>query len=106
MINKHTTIKIGNVTYKLSFNFGVIKNMQNKIQGLKVEDIFKGVENQDFNIITNLLFYGIKFNHPNFDIVEIDSLGMEDLDEVFEAIARVFGISLPDVEPVDETEKN
>lgn len=105
MINKHTTIKIGNTTYKLSFNFGVIKQMQNRIQGLKVEDIFKGVENQDYNIITDLLYLGIKFNHPNFDIKEVDSLGVDDIEEVFNAIARVFNIALPTTE-VDEEEKN
>lgn len=105
MINKTVQIKIGNVGYNASFNFGVIKNMQNKIKGLKVEDIFKGVENQDFNIITNLLYFSIKCNHPNFDISEIDRLGLNDLDTVFEGIAELFGLSLPDSSEIEDIEE-
>lgn len=90
-----TVIKIGEKEYSLSFNFGVILRMQAKRKGLKVDEIFAGVEKQDFNIISDLLFYGIKWNHPEFKIEQIEELGLGDFEEVFSAIGRVFEASIP-----------
>ena len=51
-MNKNTVeITLNGEQYNLSFNFLVIKSMQLAIKGLKVEDIFNGIANQDFNII-------------------------------------------------------
>lgn len=97
-----TQIKIGEKEYSLSFNFGVIKRMQGARKGLKVDEIFAGVEGQDFNILSDLLFYGIKWNHPEFELKQIEELGLGDFEEVFSAIGRVFEASIPKVENKEE----
>lgn len=101
-----TTVKIGEKEYDFSFNFGVIKLIQAKLKGTKVEDIFKGVENQDFNIILEILFAGIKWNHSDIKMRELEELGLNDFEEVFAAIGRVFENSMPktDAEKVENGE--
>ena len=95
-MNKNTVeIILNGETYNLSFNFLVIKTMQMAIKGLKVEDIFNGIANQDFNVISELLYRGIKFNHENFDRSVIDSLGFNDLENVFTSIASLFEATMP-----------
>ena len=95
-MNKNTVeIILNGETYNLSFNFLVIKTMQMAIKGLKVEDIFNGIANQDFNVISELLYRGIKFNHENFDRNVIDSLGFNDLENVFTSIASLFEATMP-----------
>lgn len=105
-MNKNTIeIILNGVEYNLSFNFLVIKSMQQSIKGLKVEDIFNGIANQDFNIITELLYRGIKFNHDKFDREIINNLGFEDIENVFTAIASLFEITMPKAEEVSEEGK-
>ena len=76
--------------------------MQNAIKGLKVNDIFKGVQEQDFNIIVELLYNAIKFNHKEFTRKDIESLGMNDIESAFNGIAEMFEISLPAPQGEDE----
>lgn len=110
MVQKITNIKIGDNIYKASFNFGVIKNMQNCIKGLKVDDIFKGVQEQNFEVIVELLYHSIKFNHKEFTRREVETLGIADVEGVFNSIAELFEISLPPVKEnngdEEEEEKN
>ena len=95
-MNKNTVeITLNGEQYNLSFNFLVIKSMQLAIKGLKVEDIFNGIANQDFNIITELLYRGIKFNHKDFDREIVDSLGFNDIENVFTSIAALFEATMP-----------
>lgn len=88
-------IMLNGEQYDLSFNFLVIKSMQLAIKGLKVEDIFNGIANQDFNIINELLYRGIKFNHKDFDREVVDSLGFNDIENVFTSIAALFEATMP-----------
>lgn len=88
-------IMLNGEQYDLSFNFLVIKSMQLAIKGLKVEDIFNGIANQDFNIINELLYRGIKFNHKDFDREVVDSLGFNDIENVFTSIAALFESTMP-----------
>lgn len=109
MVQKITNIKIGDNIYKASFNFGVIKSMQNSIKGLKVDDIFKGVQEQNFEVIVELLYHSIKFNHKEFTKREVENLGIADVENVFNSIAELFEVSLPPVKEKndeDEEEKN
>ena len=106
MVQKITNIKIGDNIYKASFNFGVIKNMQNCIKGLKVDDIFKGVQEQNFEVIIELLYHSIKFNHKEFTRREIESLGIADVERIFTSIAELFEVSLPAPKGENEEEKN
>lgn len=106
MIQRHTEIKIGDNIYKASFNFGVIKGIQNSIKGIKVDQIFKGVQEENFDIIIELLYHSIKFNHKDFTRRQIESLGMSDIENVFTGIAELFELSLPTVKENDEEEKN
>lgn len=106
MIQKTTNIKIGDNIYKASFNFGVIKCMQNCIKGLKVDDIFKGVQEQNFEIIIELVYHSIKFNHKEFTRRQVESLGIADVEGVFNSIAELFEVSLPAPKGETEEEKN
>ena len=102
-MNKNTVeITLGGVEYNLSFNFAVIKAIQNSIKGLKVEDIFNGISEQDFNIISELLYRGIKFNHHDFKREIIDGLGFTDIENVFTCIADLFQITMPIQEKEEE----
>lgn len=102
-MNKNTVeIILNGKEYKLSFNFLVIKSMQNAIKGLKVEDIFNGIANQDFNIINELLFRGIKFNHEKFERSVVDNLGFNDIENVFTSLASLFEATMPKSEGVEE----
>lgn len=105
MIQKTVKVKIGEDIYKASFCFGAIKGIQNSIKGIKVDDIFKGVQEQNFEIIIEVLYHTIKFNHPKFTRREIEALGMADVDAAFTAIAELFELSLP-APKEDEEEKN
>lgn len=107
MIQKLTNIKIGENIYKASFNFGVIKGIQNSIKGIKVDDIFKGVQEQNFEVIIELVYHAIKFNHKEFTRKQVESLGIADVEGVFNSIAELFDISLPAPKNEDdEEEKN
>lgn len=94
---KKNTIEIilGGVEYDLSFNFSVIKSIQLAIKGLKVEDIFNGIAEQNFNIISELLYRGIKFNHKDFNREIIDELGFDDIENIFTSIAKLFEVTMP-----------
>lgn len=101
-MNKNTVeITLQGKEYNFSFNFLIIKNLQNAIKGLKVEDIFQRVVDQDFNVISELLYRGIKFNHPDFSRDIVDNLGFSDIETVFVAIADLFGATMPTTKEVD-----
>ncbi len=105
-MNKNTVeITLNGEQYNLSFNFLVIKSMQLAIKGLKVEDIFNGIANQDFNIITELLYRGIKFNHSDFKREIIDGLGFSDIETVFTGIADLFEVTMPKAKENEEEGK-
>lgn len=105
-MRKKTTIKINNNIYNISLNFGVIMKIQQDIKGLKVDDIFTGIQNQRFDIINSLLYHGIKFNHKDFARKDIESLNLSELETAFNAIASLFEESLPQSNGEDEeTEK-
>lgn len=105
-MKKSSTIKINNNIYNISLNFGVIMGIQQDIKGIKVDDIFTGIQNQRFDIINSLLYHGIKFNHKEFTRKDIEMLDLSDIEEVFTAMGDLFEKSLPQSKEEDEdTEK-
>lgn len=104
-MKKKTTVKINNNIYTISLNFGVIMGVQQDIPNTKVDDIFKGIEQQRFDVINSLLYRGIKFNHKEFTRRDIESLEISDLENVFTAIAELFENSLPQAKEEDDLEE-
>lgn len=106
MILKANTTKVtlNGKEYNLSLNFGVIRRVQADNKGMTMEDIFHGLEKQDFNVISTLLYNGIKWNHKDFEIKEIDELGLGEIASVLEAIVEVVNKSMPAADKEDEVE--
>ena len=53
------------------------------------------------DVISELLYRGIKFNHPDFSRDIVDNLGFSDIETVFVAIANLFGATMPTTKEVD-----
>ena len=63
-------IKINNKKYKISFNFGVIKGVCKECKCTTPEMIARLSEG-DLDVISSILYHGIKFNHPEFEQSEV-----------------------------------
>ena len=60
----------------------------------------------DLEIISSVLYHGIKFNHQEFDIKEVDTLSLGDVFKSFETIGTLMNNNMPkDKEPKKTTKK-
>lgn len=89
------TIKINGKEYKISFNFGVIKNVTKDCGGITVPQMIEKLSIGDLEIISSVLYHGIRFNNPNFDIKEIDTLSLDEVFKSFETIGTLINNNMP-----------
>ncbi|SCH67823.1 Uncharacterised protein [uncultured Clostridium sp.] len=93
-------IKINEKEYKISFNFGVIKNVTKDCGGITVPQMIERLSMGDLEVISSVLYHGIKFNHPKFDIKEVDTLSLGEVFKSFETIGTLMNDTMPqDKEP-------
>lgn len=99
-------IKINEKEYKISFNFGVIKSVTKDCGGITVPQMIEKLSIGDLEIISSVLYHGIKFNHTEFDIKEVDTLSLEEVFKSFETIGTLINDDMPkDKEPKKTTKK-
>lgn len=101
------TITANGKEYKISLNFGVIRRIQSEHKNLTMVDLFEGLEKQDFNIISTLLFNGIKWNHKEDFLTyeEIDNLNLSEATKILETLAEVISASMPEADGEETEEK-
>ncbi|MEG2246481.1 MAG: hypothetical protein RSC84_03435 [Peptostreptococcaceae bacterium] len=81
--------------YKISFNFGVIKNVTKDCSGITVPQMIEKLSIGDLEIISSVLYHGIKFNHPEFDINEVNTLSLQEVFESFNTIGSLMNDNMP-----------
>lgn len=81
--------------YKISFNFGVIKNVTKDCGGIAVPQMIEKLSIGDLEIISSVLYHGIRFNHADFDIKEIDTLSLDEVFKSFETIGTLMNNNMP-----------
>lgn len=89
------TIKINGKEYKISFNFGVIKSVTKDCGRITVPQMIEKLSVGDLEIISSVLYHGIRFNHPDFDIKEIDTLSLDEVFKSFETIGTLMNNNMP-----------
>lgn len=95
MLKSNTVIvKIGEKEYEMSLNFGVLKMLQKEKKDLKIDDVFKGIQNQDYNLVSQLVCQGIKWNHKEFEMSQLNDLSLVEMLDVFRATEEVVELSL------------
>ena len=100
------TIIINEKEYKISFNFGVIKNVTKDCGGITVPQMIEKLSIGDLETISSFLYHGIKFNHPEFDIKEVDTLSLGEVFKSFETIGTLMNDNMPkDKEPKKTVKK-
>ena len=100
------TIKINEKEYKISFNFGVIKSVTKDCGGITVPQMIEKLSIGNLEIISSVLYHGIKFNHPDFNIKEVDTLSLGEVFKSFETIGILMNNNMPkDKEPKKITKK-
>ena len=100
------TIIINEKEYKISFNFGVIKNVTKDCGGITVPQMIEKLSIGDLETISSVLYHGIKFNHPEFDIKEVDTLSLGEVFKSFETIGTLMNDNMPnDKEPKKTVKK-
>lgn len=100
------TIKINEQEYKISFNFGVIKNVTKDCGGITVPQMIEKLSIGDLEIISSVLYHGIKFNHPEFDMKEVDTLSLGEVFNSFNTIGELMNDNMPkDKQPKKTTKR-
>lgn len=98
-------IKINNKEYKISFNFGVIKGVCKECKCTTPEMIARLSEG-DLDVISSVLYHGIKFNHPEFEQSEVDTLNLLELFASFNVVGQLMNDAMPqDKKPKKTTVK-
>lgn len=92
-----TTIKIQGKEYNFSFNFGVLKLMQKHKKKLKMQEIFEKISEQDLEIIGLLVYCGVKINHSELKISDIDEMSLTEFTEVFTVVGELISETMPEV---------
>lgn len=87
-------IKINNKEYKISFNFGVIKSVCKECSCTTPEMIARLSEG-DLDVISSVLYHGIKFNHPKFEQSEVDKLNLLELFASFNVVGQLMNDAMP-----------
>lgn len=87
-------IKINGKEYKISFNFKVIRNVCKECKCTTPEMIVRLAEG-DLDVISAVLYYGIKFNHPDFEQSEVDALSLGEVFKSFETISALMNDNMP-----------
>lgn len=80
--------------YNISFNFGVIKNIVKDCE-YTVPEMISKLSNGDLEVISSVLYNGIKFNHPDFEQSEIDTLSLSELFETFNVLGGLMNNNMP-----------
>lgn len=97
-------IQINGKEYNISFNFGVIKGVTKECNCTTPEMIAKLSEG-DLDIISSVLYHGIKPNHPNFEQKEVDALSLVELFASFNTIGELMNNSMPKADTSKKTPK-
>ena len=98
-------IKINGKEYKISFNFGVIKGVCKGCECTTPEMIARLSEG-DLDVISSVLYHGIKFNHPEFEQSEVDTLNLLELFASFNVVGQLMNDAMPqDNKPKKTTKK-
>lgn len=101
------TITLKGQEYKAKLDFRTLANIQNafKKEGMKVtmQEVFEGISEQDFAIITEVVVQSILRCHPQIKRGVIESkLDFEEMTNVFEFIVELAETSMPKAK--EETE--
>ena len=101
------TLNLKGQEYKAKLDFRTLANIQNafKKEGMKVtmQEVFEGISEQDFAIITEVVVQSILRCHPQIKRGVIESkLDFEEMTNVFEFIVELAEISMPKAK--EETE--
>lgn len=81
--------------YNISFNFGVIKNVTKECGGITVPQMIEKLSVGDLEIISSVLYHGIKCNHQDFDLNEVNSLSLQEVFESFNTIGILMNDNMP-----------
>lgn len=87
-------IKINNKEYSISFNFGVIKGVTKECNCTTPEMIARLAEG-DLDVISSVLYHGIKFNYPDFEQQEVDTLNLTELFASFNVVGQLMNDNMP-----------
>ena len=98
------TIIINEKEYKISFNFGVIKGVCKECK-CTTPDMIAKLSEGDLDIISSVLYHGIKPNHPDFEQKEVDALSLVELFASFNTIGELMNNSMPKADISKKTPK-
>lgn len=87
-------IKINNKEYNISFNFGVIKGVCKECECTTPEMITR-LAKGDLDVISAVLYHGIKFNHEDFEQSEVDALSLTELFASFNIVGQLMNDNMP-----------
>ena len=87
-------ITLNKKEYNISFNFGVIKGVCRENKCTTPEMIAKLAEG-DLDVISSVLYYGIKANHPEFEQSEVDTLNLTELFASFNVVGQLMQDNMP-----------
>ena len=99
-------ILINEKEYLISFNFGTIKNTCKELGSLPVPQLIKRLSESDLEVVGEILYQGIKYNHEDFDRKEIDGLSMLEMFQAFETVGELLSESMPQVDKKKVATKN
>lgn len=97
-------IKINKKEYNISFNFGVIKGVCRECKCTTPEMIARLAEG-DLDVISSVLYNGIKFNHEEFEQSEVDTLNLTELFTSFNVVDQLMNDNMPKVDASKKTSK-
>lgn len=97
-------IKINGKLYNISFNFGVIKGVCKECKCTTPEMIARLAEG-DLDVISSVLYHGIKFNHEEFEQSEVDALNLTELFASFNVVGQLMNDNMPKAEPKKTVKK-
>ncbi len=97
-------IIINRKEYNISFNFGVIRGVCKECKCTTPEIIAKLSEG-DLDVISSVLYHGVKFNHPEFEQSEVDALNLAELFASFNTIGQLMNDNMPQDKQPQKTVK-
>lgn len=100
------TIIINGNKYSISFNFGVIKDVTKDCGGITVPQMIEKLSIGDLEVISSVLYHGIKFNHPEFDIKEVNTLSLGEVFNSFSTIGELMNDNMPKGDKKTVTKKS